>query len=96
MLFIESHCQSTEFLVGGTALQLVTTVDYERPRTGNTMPLHAIGSGRGSIVLYNQASFFHWPVTGKRFMREAEQAHGGVAGLMALFSDQADEVLERR
>lgn len=60
------------------------------------MPLNAIGSGRGSIVLYNQASFFHWPITGKQYMWEAEAAHGGVPGIMALFSALAEEVLEQR
>jgi hypothetical protein len=80
-------------MAGGAPVQLVTTVDYEWPTRTNTTPLNSIGTGRGSIVLYNQASFAHWPVTKKRFMKEAEAVYG-VDGLYNLFAAKAYEVLQ--
>ena len=81
-------------MAGGAPVQLVTTVDYEWPTAINTSPLHSIGTGRGSIVLYNQASFAHWYVTGERYMYQAEELHGGVKGLHDLFAANAQKVLQ--
>lgn len=81
-------------MAGGAPVQLVTTVDYERPTSTNTTPLNLIGTGRGSIVLYNQASFTHWYITGEKYMYEAEEVHGGTKGLYNLFAAKAEEVLQ--
>lgn len=81
-------------MAGGAPVDLVTTVDYQWPTATNTTPLHSIGTGRGSIVLYNQASFTHWPVTGERYMSKAIKVHGGVRGLRDLFAAKARQVLE--
>ena len=75
-------------------MNLVTTVDYEWPTAMNTMPLNSIGTGRGSLVLYNQASFTHWHVTGERYMSMAKEVHGGERGLHNLFATKACQVLE--
>jgi hypothetical protein len=80
-------------MAGGAPVQLVTTVDYEWPTATNTTPLNSIGTGRGSIVLYNQASFAHWLVTGKQYMKEAKAVHG-VDGLCDLFTRKAHDVLQ--
>lgn len=85
-----------DFLVGGTPVQLVTTADYELPNESNTTPLQTIGMGRGSIVLYNQASFAHWYITGQRYMEDASQVHGGADGLRNLFAAKAQDILQFR
>jgi len=81
-------------MTGGAPVQLVTTADYEWPTATNTTPLSLIGSGRGSIVLYNQASFTHWYITGERYMYKAEKVYGGAKGLCTLFAAKAHEVLQ--
>ena len=82
-----------EFLVGGAPAGLVTTIDYERPTEFNTTPLNSLGTGRGSIVLYNQASFAHWFVAGERYMSAAREAYGK-DGLSNLFAAKAQEVIQ--
>lgn len=62
-------------------MELVTTADWEWPSSDNIRPLRTIGSGRGSIVLYNQASTFHWPLTGYQYMDDAVAAYSGIAGV---------------
>lgn len=85
-----------EFLLGGAPVQLVTTTDYEWPNESNTTPLRTVGTGRGSIVLYNQASFSHWLVTGHRTMKKAEAVHGGQVKVKELFAEKARKVLQFR
>ena len=81
-------------MAGGAPVQLVTTADYEWPMATNTTPLNSIGTGRGSIVLYNQASFTHWYITGEKYMWKAEEVHGGAKGLRDLFAAKARKVLQ--
>lgn len=81
-------------MAGGAPVKLVTTADYEWPTATNTMALNSVGTGRGSIVLYNQASFTHWHITGEQFMYKAEQVHGGVKGLHDLFIAKAQDTLQ--
>jgi hypothetical protein len=81
-------------MAGGAPVDLVTTVDYEWPTATNTTPLNSIGTGRGSIVLYNQASFTHWNITGEKYMSKAKEVHGGARGLHDLFATKARQVLE--
>ena len=81
-------------MAGGAPVQLVMTADYEWPTATNTTPLNSIGTGWGSIVLYNQASFTHWYVTGERYMSKVEEVHGGAKGLRDLFATNAHKVPE--
>lgn len=81
-------------MAGGAPVKLVTNSDYEWPTATNTTPLNGIGTGRGSIVLYNQASFIHWHVTGEQYLYKAEEVHGGIQGLRALFAAKAEDVLQ--
>ena len=67
-------------MAGGAPVQLVMTANYEWPTATNAMPLNLIGTGRGSIVLYNQAS--------------AAEVHGGAKGLHDLFATKARKVLQ--
>jgi hypothetical protein len=80
-------------MAGGAPVELVTTADYEWPTEANTTPLNSIGTGRGSLVLYNQASFAHWLVTKEQYMRVAEAVYG-VEGLCDLFTKKAHDVLQ--
>ena len=81
-------------MAGGAPVNLVMTFDYKWPMATNTTPLNSIGTGRGSIVLYNQASFTHWHITGERYMSTAKEVHGGVQGLHNIFTRKAHQVLE--
>jgi hypothetical protein len=81
-------------MAGGAPVQLVTTADYEWPTATNTTSLNSIGTGRGSIVLYNQASFTHWYITGERYMYKAKEVHGGAKGLHDVFATKACKVLQ--
>ena len=81
-------------MAGGAPVDLVTTTDYQWPTATNTTPLNSIGTGEGSIVLYNQALFAHWYITGERYMSEAKEVHGGETGLHDLFVTEASKVLE--
>ena len=81
-------------MAGGAPVNLVTTVDYKWPTATNTTPLNSIGTGGGSIVLYNQVSFPHWHITGERYMSTAKEVHGGVQGLHNAFATKAHQVLE--
>jgi hypothetical protein len=81
-------------MAGGVPVELVTTADYEWPTPTNMTPLNSIGTGRGSIVLYNQASFTHWYITGERYMHKAEEVHGGIEGLCDIFTAKAHDVLQ--
>jgi len=57
-------------------MQLVTTTGWETPTSFNTQPLRSIGSGRGSLVFYNQGSFFNWMFTGYQKLSVAVSALG--------------------
>jgi hypothetical protein len=80
-------------MAGGAPVKLVTMVDYEWPTETNMTPLNLIGTGRGSLVLYNQALFAHWLVTGEQYMWAAEAAYG-IEGLCDLFTKKAHDVLQ--
>lgn len=69
---------SLEFWAGECLLDFVITEKWETPTAFNTKPLNSIGSGRGSIVLYNQVSAFHWMLTGEKGMEAAVSKHGGI------------------
>lgn len=83
-------------MIGGIAGRLVTTSDYEWPNEENTTPLNAIGSGRGSLVLYNQASFAHWFITGDQYIGKASATAAGKERLRKLFVTKALDILEYR
>jgi len=70
------HKHLTYWLAGHPDLELVTTTGWELPTSLNTQPLRKISSGRGSLVFYNQGSFFNWMLTGHRLMKDAVQALG--------------------
>ena len=71
----------------------MTTKNWERPTSFNTMPLHSIGSGQGSLVLYNQGSAFHYKLTGKKNMDAAVSKYGGYRGLTAHMAAKAQQYL---
>lgn len=91
---LRTNVYMKEFMAGGAPLEFVTTADYEWPTATNTTPLNSIGTGRGSIVLYNQASFTHWNITGERYMETAKEVHGGATQLHELFAAKACKVLQ--
>lgn len=80
-LAISNNLSLLEFWAGGNLLNFVVTECWETPTAFNTMPLHSIKSSQGSIVLYNQASTFHWMLTGEKGIEAAVSKHGGVDGL---------------
>ena len=57
------------------------------------MPLSVIGSGRGSLVLYNQGSAFHWMLTGHQYMDTAIDAFGTCKALAEAMMVHAKEAL---
>jgi hypothetical protein len=82
-----------EFWSGINRLELVTTEHWAAPTEFNTTPLSAIGSGRGSLVLYNQGSAFHWMLTGHQYMEAAIQAFGSREALAEAMMVHAKEAL---
>jgi len=80
-----------EFWSGRNRLDLVTTENWEVPTSSNTTPLSAIGSGRGSLVFYNQGSTFHWMLTGHQYMTDAIDAFGSWEKLAASVMAQANQ-----
>lgn len=72
-------------------LDLVITEDWEVPTEFNTSPLSAIGSGRGSLVFYNQGSAFHWMLTGHQYMEDAVKSFGSRATLAAAMLEHANK-----
>jgi hypothetical protein len=82
-----------EFWAGESRLDFVTTEQWERPTSFNTTPLHSNGSGWGSIVLYNQASAFHWMLTGEKKMDAAISKYGGIEKLAAAMANVAQNCL---
>lgn len=82
-----------EFWAGENQLDFVVTERWERPTAFNTKPLHSIKSSRGSIVLYNQGSAFHWMLTGKKGLKAAISKHGGVGGLAKAMATVAHQCL---
>jgi hypothetical protein len=80
-----------EFWSGTNRLKLLTTKQWEAPNAFNTMPLSAIGSGRGSLVFYNQGSAFHWMLTGHQYMRDAIAAFGSREGVAAAVMEHANQ-----
>ena len=71
----------------------MTTKNWERPTSFNTMLLHSIGSGHGSLVLYNQGSAFHYKLTGKKDMNATVSKYGGYRGLAAHMAAKAQQHL---
>ena len=59
-----------EFYSGAHPLDLVTTRNREVPNGINAVPLTAMRPGRGSLVFFNNASFFYWMLTGRKFLKE--------------------------
>jgi hypothetical protein len=84
-----------EFWVGECLLDFVVTERWERPTAFNTTPLHSIGSGRGSIVLYNQASAFHWKLTEEKMADDAVSKYGGREKLAEAMASVAHDYLSR-
>lgn len=82
-----------EFWAGENRLEFVVTEHWERPTAFNTKPLHSINSGRGSIVLFNQGSTFHWMLTGEKKMKAAISKYGDYNQLAAAMADVAHECL---
>ena len=62
----------TDLSPSAVAWRLVVAPKHEIPSPLNTQPLNAMGTGRGSLVFYNQASFFHYPMTGERYLADWE------------------------
>lgn len=54
-------------------LEVRTTRGGERPIKSNSAPL-SISEGRGSLVFFNPASFFRFPMTGLQYMSQARSA----------------------
>jgi len=71
----------------------VVTDRWERPTAFNTKPLHSIGSGRGSIVLYNQGTIFHRKLTGEKRMEAAVAKYGGIERLADAMAAKARKCL---
>lgn len=82
-----------EFLSNGHVVELVTTSDWEWPTEENTTPLNSITHQRGSIVLYNQASTFHWPITDCRMMDDALKKWDGAQNLAHHMAREARKTL---
>jgi hypothetical protein len=82
-----------EFWAGETPLDFVITQDWEAPTAFNTKPLHSIGSGRGSLVLYNQASAFHYMLTGEKRIPDAIARHGSIENITKDMAKVAQSVL---
>ena len=74
-------------------LALVTTEQWEVPTAFNTTPFSAIGSGRGSLVFYNQESVFHWMLTGHQYMQDAIAAFGSTEAVAAIMMEHANQAL---
>lgn len=71
----------------------MSTTRFEKPTSFNTTPLNSIGSGRGSIVFFNNASSFHWMLTGKQFMTDAIKEWGGEEELSRFIAAKAATVI---
>ena len=71
----------------------MVTERWERPAAFNTKPLHSIQSGRGSIVLYNQATAFHRMLTGEGGMEAAVSKYGGFDRLAEAMAVEAHSCL---
>lgn len=71
----------------------MTTERWEWPTSSNTKPLEAIGSGRGSLVFYNQGSAFHWKLTGEKKKEGAIKKYGSVGKLAEAMAVVAQECL---
>jgi hypothetical protein len=82
-----------ELWVGENSLDFVVTESWERPTAFNTQPLQSIGSGRGSIVLYNQGSAFHWKLTKEKEMGGAISKYGGIGRLAEAMAAEARRCL---
>lgn len=82
-----------EFWSNTHRLELVTTEQWEEPVAFNTTPFSAIGSGRGSLVFYNQGSLFHWHLTGHQYMGDAIAAFGSHQKLKAAMMAHANRAL---
>jgi hypothetical protein len=52
------------------SLEIKTTQRWEVPDASNSKPL-SISEGRGSLVFFNPASFFRFPMTGLQYMSDA-------------------------
>jgi hypothetical protein len=75
------HPFLSEFWAGESQLDFVTTEHWEEPTSFNTTPLHSIGSGRGSLVFYNQGSAFLYKLTGQKHIDGAVAKYGGMEKL---------------
>ena len=73
----------------------MTTQNWEEPTSFNTAPLHSIGSGRGSLVFYNQGSAFLWKLTEEKTIDGAISKYGGVDNLAAVMALEAQKYLCR-
>lgn len=82
-----------EFWAGEIPLDFVITEDWETPTAFNTTPLHSIRSGRGSLVLYNQASAFHYMLTGEKKVDGAIDRYGSIDKLANAMAKVAVKVL---
>jgi len=95
MWSLSNNIPVVEFWAGENLLDFVVTERWERPTAFNTTPLHSIGSGRGSIVLYNQASTFHWKLTGEKSIDDAISKYGGRDKLAEAMTSMAHDCLSQ-
>ena len=86
------HKHLTYCLAGHPDLELVTTTGWERPTSLNTQPLRKISSGRGSLVFYNQGSFFNWMLTGYQKLEDAVLALGA-QGVRRIMREEAHTIM---
>ena len=71
----------------------MTTSNWETPTSFNTTPLQTIGSGRGSLVFYNQGTAFQWMMTGHQYIEDAVKIMGS-AEICARMQKEAAHILD--
>jgi hypothetical protein len=71
----------------------VVTQNWQAPNSFNSQPLNTIGSGRGSLVLYNQGSAFLYKLTGEKNVDDAVLKYGGYKNLAAAMAAVAQTCL---